>query len=113
MVNSLAFVIWYVCPYLSEFVSQHVTAALWLRREKEKRNRKWHDSWKGVAGGEEHWWLTNDKAKRGISDHRTSLDAQPSGWRELRTTKGPLFMSTASGLRRQRKAKAKLMEPDL
>ena len=31
--------------------------------EKEKRNRKWQDSWKWVASGQEHWWLTKDEVK--------------------------------------------------
>ena len=57
--------------------------------------------------------VTNDEAKSGIGDHRTLLGAQPSSWRELRTTKGPLRMNTASRLHRQRRAKAKLMEPNL
>ena len=39
--------------------------------------------------------VTNDEAKSGIGDHRTLLGAQPSSWRELRTTKSPLCMNTA------------------
>ena len=62
----------------------------------------------------ERLWLTYDEVKSGIGDHRTSLDAQPASWRKLRTMKGSLCMSTASrSLHRQRRAKAKLMEPDL
>ena len=61
----------------------------------------------------ERLWLTYDEVKSGIGDHRTSLDAQPASWRKLRTMKGPLCMNTASRLHRQRRAQAKLMEPDL
>ena len=46
-----------------------------------------------------------------IVRHRASLNEQPASWRELRTTKGPLCMNTALRLRRQRRARAKLMEP--
>ena len=81
--------------------------------KKEKTNRKWQVFWNWAASGEECLWLTNDEAKSGISDHRMSLDAQPSSWKELRTMKGPLCMNTASRLCRQRRALAKLMEPDL
>ena len=77
--------------------------------EKEKTNRKWQDSQKWAASGEEHLFITNDEAKSSIGDHCTSQDAQPSSWKELSTTKGPLCMNTASRLRRQRRAKAKLM----
>ena len=35
-----------------------------------------------------------------IVHHHTSLNAQPSSWREFGTTKGPLCMNTASRLRR-------------
>ena len=55
--------------------------------EKEKRNRKWQDSWKWAASGEEHWWLAKDESKNkifcsvsynhGICGHQTLLDAQP------------------------------------
>ena len=41
--------------------------------EKERTNRKWQDSWKWDAAGEEHLWLTNDEVKSSIGDHRTSL----------------------------------------
>ena len=81
--------------------------------EKEKTNRKWQDSWKWAASGEEHFWLTNDETKSGISDHRTLLNAQPLSLRELRTTKGPLCMNAALRLSRQRRAQAKLMEPNM
>ena len=81
--------------------------------EEEKRKRKWQDSWKWTASGEEHLWFTNDEVKSSIGDHRTSLNAQPSSWRELRTRKGPLCIDTASRLRRQRRTQAKLMVPDL
>ena len=40
--------------------------------EKWKTNRKWQDSWKSAASGEERLWLTDDEATSGISDHRTS-----------------------------------------
>ena len=125
-VNGLTFVIRNFRPYLSEFVSQHIATAVWQQKsnaekkvkanpvyEKEKTNRKWQDSWRWAASGEERLWLTNDEAKSGIGDHRTSLNAQPSSLRELRTMKGPLCMNTASRLRRQRRDQAKLMEPDL
>ena len=81
--------------------------------EKEKRNRKWQDSWKWTASGEECLWHANNEAKSCISDHCMSLDAQPSSWRALRTTKSPPFMNSASWLHRQRRAQAKLMEPAL
>ena len=42
--------------------------------EKEKTNRKWQDSRKWAASGEECWWLANIEAKGGSGDHRTSLD---------------------------------------
>ena len=130
-VSSLAFVIRNFRPYPSEFVSQHVAAGLssnqppgkkqhgekkgkQIRCMKEKKvNRKWQDSWKWAASGEECVWLTNDEAKSGTSDHRTSMDAQPSSWRGLRTMKDPLCMNTASRLCRQRRAQAILVTPDL
>ena len=31
--------------------------------EKEKRKKKWQDSWKWAASGEEHWLLINDEGK--------------------------------------------------
>ena len=112
-VNSLAFAVRNFHPYSSEFVSQHAAAAVWLkaaislqqksntekkrkqiRYQKDKTNRKWQDSWKWAASGKERVWLTNDEAKSDISDHCTSLDAQPSR------------------LCKQRRAQGKLMEPD-
>ena len=44
-----------------------------------------------------------------IIRHHTSLNAQPSSWRELRTTKGPLCVNSASRVLRQRRAQAKLL----
>ena len=81
----------------------------WKRESKQKvaRQLKW------AASVEERLWLTNDEAKSGIGEHRTSLDAQPSSRRELRTKKGPLRMNTALRLRRQRRSQAKMMEPNL
>ena len=81
--------------------------------EKEKTNRKWQGSWKWAASGEERLWLTNNEVNSGICNHRMSLNAQPSSWRELRTTKDLLCINTASRLRRQRRTHSKLMEPDL
>ena len=63
--------------------------------KKEKTNRKWQDPWKWAASGEERLWLTDDEAQSSIANHRTSLDEQPSSWRELRTMKGPICMNTA------------------
>ena len=86
-VNSLTYVIRNFCPYSSKFVSHHVFAAVSLQQksnaekkreskhgiyEKEKTNRKWQDSWKWAASGEEHLWLSNDEAKSGIGSHHTS-----------------------------------------
>ena len=39
---------------------------------KKKRNRKWQDSWKRAASGEERLWPTNDEAKSSIGDHWVS-----------------------------------------
>ena len=93
-VNSLAFTIRNFHSHSSEFVSQHVAAAVQLKAaislqqksntkkkrkanqvyKKEKTNRKWQDSWKWAASGEERLWLANDEVKSSIGDHRTSLD---------------------------------------
>ena len=92
-VNSLAFTIGNFRPYLSEFVSQNVAAAVWLKAalslqqksnakknrkanlvyKKEKTNRKWQDSRKSAASGEESLWLTNDEAKSGKDHERSTL----------------------------------------
>ena len=99
-VNSLTFTIRNFHPYfVCVFVSQHFAAAVWLKQlaislqqkkqcwekgkqirymKKEKRNRKWQDSWKWATSGEERLWLTNDEVKSSIGDHHTLLDAQPS-----------------------------------
>ena len=82
----------------------------YMKKRKQTENGK---TWKWAASGEERLWLTNDEAKSSIGDHRTSLDAQPSSLRELRTMKGPLCMNTASRLCRRRRAQGKVMEPDL
>ena len=50
-----------------------------------------------------------------INNHNrlTSLEAQPSSLRELRTTNNPLCMNTASKLCTQRRTQARLTEPNL
>ena len=96
---------------------------------KEKKNRKWKDSWKRAASGKEHCMValymlrqrmrcqaqrvTTTPQENGISDHRRLSDAQPSSRSKLRTRNRPLCMNTASRLCRQRRVQAKLMEPDL
>ena len=83
----------------------------YMKKRKETENGKTPGSEQPVVKG--ILWLTNTEAKSGIGVQRTSLDAQPSSLRELRTTKGPLCMNTASRLHRQRRARGKLMEPKL
>ena len=43
-----------------------------LKEQKTNNNRKWQDSWKQAASGEERLWLTNNEDKSGIGDHRAS-----------------------------------------
>ena len=70
----------------------------YMKKRKETENGKTPGSEQPVVKGV--LWLTNTEAKSGIGVQRTSLDAQPSSLRELRTTKGPLCINTASRLRR-------------
>ena len=96
-----------------------------VRREKKSKSnmkkreetQKWQDS---CIGGS---FMMRQRTKcsaphvatmpweRGIGDHYTSLDAQPSSWRE--TLKGPLCMNPASRFCRQRRTQAKLLAPYL
>ena len=118
-------------PYSSEFVSYHVAAAISLQQKSNAQKKKGKQIWymkkrkqaeNGKTPGSEQpvmksvcgsLTMRRRAASAIIVRHRTSLNAQPSSWREFGTTKGPLCMNTASRLRRQRRAQVKLMEPDL